>query len=220
MEAREILRHVDHTLLKATASWAEIQALCQEAIEFGTASVCVPPCYVARIKAAYGDRLPICTVVGFPLGYSVTAAKVLETRQAVAEGADEVDLVVNLTQVKNGQFDRVLEELQQVRQAAGTRVLKVIVETCYLTREEKIHLCQLVTQAGADFIKTSTGFGSAGAALEDVALFRQQIGPLVQIKAAGGIRTRQQMEAFLQAGCQRIGSSSAVALLRQELCAQ
>ncbi len=220
MEAREILRHVDHTLLKATASWAEVQTLCEEAIAYRTASVCVPPCYVERIKRTYGNQLPVCTVIGFPLGYSVTAAKVLEARQAVREGADEVDLVINLTDVKNGRFDQVLEEVCQVRQTVEKQILKVIVETCYLTREEKICLCQLVTQAGADYIKTSTGFGTAGAVLEDIQLFREHIGPNVKIKAAGGIRTRQQLEAFLRAGCQRIGSSGAVALLRNEAIAE
>ena len=217
MEAQEILRHVDHTLLKAAASWEEIQTLCQEAIAYRTASVCVPPCYVGQIKGAYGERLPVCTVIGFPLGYSTTAAKVLEARQAISDGADEVDMVVNLTDVKNGRFDRVLEELWQVRRAVGDHILKVIVETCYLTQEEKVRLCCLVTQAGADYIKTSTGFGPGGAMLEDVALFRAHIGPNVKIKAAGGVRTRQQLEAFLQAGCQRIGSSGAVALLKGEL---
>lgn len=216
MTNQEILAHIDHTQLKPVATWADIRRLCDEAVRCHTASVCVPPCYVRRIHETYGDTLTICTVVGFPLGYSATSAKVEETRAALADGAREIDMVINLTDVKNGDFDAVLKEIQAIRAAAEGYVLKVIIETCYLTEEEKIRLCQIVTEAGADYIKTSTGFGTGGATLEDVRLFRKFIGPQVKIKAAGGVRTTEDLNAFLAEGCQRIGSSSAVALLEPE----
>ncbi len=215
MEIREMMRYVDHTLLKAVASWADIQALCDEAVEYRTASVCIPPCYVRRVHEAYGDRLTICTVVGFPLGYSVTAAKVAEVRQALADGADEIDMVINLCDVKNGDFDAVQKEIATLKKETGDHILKVIIETCYLTDAEKIALCKAVTDAGADFIKTSTGFGTGGATLADVQLFQQHIGPNVRIKAAGGIRSIADMEAFLAKGCARLGTSAAVALAKQ-----
>lgn len=214
MENKEILGHIDHTLLTAVSSWAEIQTLCEEAIQNHTASVCVPPSYIKRIADTYGDRLNICTVIGFPLGYSTTAVKVYEVQQAIADGASEVDMVVNLGDVKNGEFDRVTREIQALKAAAGDHILKVIVETCYLTQEEKIQLCRCVTQGGADYIKTSTGFGTAGAKIEDVRLFQEHIGPQVKIKAAGGVRTREDLERFLGEGCDRIGTSSAVKLLQ------
>lgn len=209
MDIQEILSHVDHTLLKAYASWEDIIRLCNEAIEYKTASVCVPPCYVEKIKEAFTDRVRICTVVGFPLGYSAAEAKVAEVKRAIADGADEIDVVVNICDVKNHDFGAVEAELMKIREAAGTHILKVIIETCYLSEEEKIQLCKIITRAGADYIKTSTGFGTAGAQLEDIALFKEYIGPGVKIKAAGGIRTAESMEAFLNAGCDRIGSSSA-----------
>ena len=215
MEYTEIFSHIDHTLLKAVSDWAGIQKLCDEAIRYGCASVCVPPSYIARIRAAY-PALNICTVIGFPLGYNTTAVKVFEVKQAIADGADEVDMVVNLGDVKNGEFAKVTAEISALRQATEGRILKVIVETCYLTEAEKIALCRCVTEGGADYIKTSTGFGTAGAALADIALFRQQIGPKVKIKAAGGIRTKADLVAFLEAGCDRIGTSSAVSLLTSE----
>ena len=208
MNIPEILAHVDHTQLKAFASWEDIDRLCREAEELHTASVCVPPCYISRIRKAYPD-LTICTVVGFPLGYSVTEAKEAETRKAVEDGADEVDMVINISDVKNGDYDAVLREIKALRKLTEGKILKVIIETCYLTEEEKIRLCGIVTEAGADFIKTSTGFGTAGATLEDIALFKEHIGPDVRMKAAGGIRTREDMEAYLALGCDRIGSSSA-----------
>lgn len=215
METVEMLKKVDHTLLKAVSTWDEIQALCDEAIRLNTASVCVPPCFVKPIHDKYGDRLVICTVIGFPLGYNTTEIKEAEVKQAIAEGAREVDMVVNLGDVKSGHFDRVTREIARLKAAAGDHVLKVIIETCYLTREEKIALCRCVTEGGADYIKTSTGFGTAGAQLEDIALFRAHIGPQVRIKAAGGIRTREAFERFIEAGCQRIGSSSAAVLLEK-----
>jgi len=212
MTNAEILSRVDHTLLKATASWQEVEKLCQEALRFKTASVCIPPSHVARAARAF-PGLPAGTVIGFPLGYAVTAAKVLEAQTALEDGAAELDMVINLGDVKDGAFDRVLAEVRAIKKTAGSRVLKVIVETCYLSTDEKIRLCGVVTEAGADYIKTSTGFGSAGAALDDIALFRAHIGPAVKIKAAGGIKTREDMERFIEAGCSRIGSSAAVALL-------
>ena len=212
MEKSEILARVDHTALKATATWADIQNLCEEAVKYGTASVCIPPSYLKRAREAF-PKLNLCTVIGFPLGYNTTACKVFETKDAVAQGADEVDMVVNLGDVKNGDFDAVTKEIEAVREAAQGRLLKVIVETCYLTEEEKIRLCECVTNAKADYIKTSTGFGSDGAQLADIELFREHIGPEVRIKAAGGIRTREAMEAFCAAGCSRIGCSAAVKAL-------
>lgn len=214
MDKEKVLGMIDHTLLKAVSTWPEIESLCDEAVKYHTASVCVPPCFIKRIHDQYGDALAICTVIGFPLGYNTTEIKVAETRQAIADGAVEVDMVVNLGDVKSGAFDKVTEEIRAVKQAAGSRILKVIIETCYLTEEEKIALCRCVTEAGADYIKTSTGFGTAGAQLEDIALFRKHIGPKVKIKAAGGIRTPEDLEAFVNAGCDRIGTSSAVKLLR------
>lgn len=209
MDKSEILSHVDHTQLKAYATWEDIIALCKEAKELKTASVCVPPCYVGKIKEAFADSVRICTVVGFPMGYSVTEAKVAEVKRAIEDGADEIDVVVNICDAKNHDFGAIEEELRQIRRAAGNHILKVIVETCYLSEEEKIQLCKIITKTGADYIKTSTGFGSAGAELSDIVLFKNHIGPEVKIKAAGGIRTAAQMEQFLEAGCDRIGSSSA-----------
>jgi deoxyribose-phosphate aldolase len=213
MTDREILQRVDHTLLKMTTSWEEIKILCDEAVRFSTASVCIPPCYVKPVFEEYGNNPVIATVVGFPLGYSITAAKVLETERAVLSGASEIDMVINAGDVKNGRFDFALEEIKLVKKACGNKILKVIIETCYLTEEEKIRLCEVVTGAGADFIKTSTGFGTAGATLADVELFKKHIGPNVKIKAAGGIKTRDDLEAFINAGAARIGTSSAVKLL-------
>lgn len=213
MQLNEIMAHVDHTLLNPCATWQEISALCDEAIHYGTASVCIPPSYVQRVHQTYGEQLVICTVIGFPLGYAATQAKVQEVRTAIEQGAREVDMVVNLCDVKNGDFEKVTAEIRALRQAAGKNILKVIVETCYLTEEEKIALCSCVTQAGADFIKTSTGFGSGGATLADIRLFQQHIGSTIKIKAAGGIRTRADFESFLEQGCQRLGTSSAVKVL-------
>ncbi len=213
MTNEEILRHIDHTQLKAFATWKDIETLCEEALEYKTASVCVPPAYVKRIHDAYGEKINICTVIGFPLGYSVTAAKVTEAEEAVKDGACEIDMVVNISDVKNGLFDKVEEEIRTIKKACGENILKVIIETCYLTEEEKIALCKAVTAAGADYIKTSTGFGTGGATLEDVRLFKAHIGAEVKIKAAGGVKTREDLEAFLNEGCERIGTSSAVGIL-------
>lgn len=214
MNTSEILSHVDHTLLKAFATWEDIQKLCEEAMEYHTASVCVPPSYIKRIHDTYGEKINICTVVGFPLGYSTTKAKVAETVKAIEDGASEVDMVINIADVKNGDFDKVTEEIRSLKQAAGDKILKVIIETCYLTEEEKIAMCKAVTEAGADYIKTSTGFGTGGATMEDILLFKKFIGPHVKMKAAGGVKSVEDMEAFLEAGCDRIGTSSAISLIK------
>ncbi|MDR3114221.1 MAG: deoxyribose-phosphate aldolase [Treponema sp.] len=214
MTDQEILSRIDHTLLKAGASFAEIRTLCTEAVQYKTASVCIPPSYVKPVQEIYGNTLTLGTVIGFPLGYSVRPVKAAETAQALADGAAEIDMVINIGDVKNRRFDRVLDEITALKQILGNRILKVIVETCYLTVEEKIRLCEVVSNAGADYIKTSTGFGTAGAVLEDIHLFKEHIGPQVKIKAAGGIRTREDLEAFLHAGCHRIGTSAAVSLLQ------
>lgn len=215
MTDNEILSHIDHTLLRPTSTEAEIDCLCGEALRLKTASVCIPPSYV---KYAH-DKFPalnICTVIGFPLGYNTTAVKCFETRDAVENGASEIDMVINLGMVKNGDFDEVQNEISEVRSACPGKILKVIVETGYLTEDEKIRLCDCVTNAGADYIKTSTGFGTAGAKLEDIRLFAKHIGGSVKMKAAGGVKSREDLEMFLEAGCDRIGTSSAVKLLNEK----
>jgi deoxyribose-phosphate aldolase len=210
---QEILSHVDHTQLKAVADWEGIAKLCGEAIQYKTASVCIPPSFVKPVHEEFGEKVTVCTVIGFPLGYNITAAKVLEAERAVLSGANEIDMVINIGDVKGGHFDWVLEEITLLRKATTGKILKVIIETCYLTEDEKIRLCEIVTKAEADYIKTSTGFGTAGATIEDVLLFKKHLGPKVEIKAAGGIKTREDMEAFLSAGASRLGTSSAVSLL-------
>ena len=208
MDNAEILKHIDHTLLKAVSDEKGILDICKEAVEHKTASVCIPPSYVKLAKEKF-PSLNVCTVIGFPLGYSTTAVKVFETEDAVKNGADEIDMVINIGYVKNGSFDKVTEEISAVRKAAEGKILKVIIETCYLTEEEKIRLCKCVTDGGADYIKTSTGFGTAGAQKEDIVLFKNNIGKDVKIKAAGGIRTKEAMEEFIELGCDRIGTSGA-----------
>ncbi|MEG0304740.1 MAG: deoxyribose-phosphate aldolase [Oscillospiraceae bacterium] len=208
----EILTHIDHTLLKAVANWADIQKLCDEAMQYHTASVCVPPSYIARIHKNY-PQLNICTVIGFPLGYNTTETKAAEIHSAIADGASEVDMVVNLGDVKNGEFDKITAEIAALKAAAGKHILKVIIETCYLTQDEKVKLCGCVSDGGADYIKTSTGFGTGGATIEDIELFKANIKPTVKMKAAGGVKSRDDLEKFLAAGCERIGTSSAVAIL-------
>lgn len=213
MSNEEMLRHVDHTQLKPFATWEDIVKLCEEAITYHTASVCVPPAYIRRIHDQYGEQINICTVVGFPLGYSVTEAKVAEVVKALEDGAGEIDMVVNISDVKNHLYEKVEAEIRTLKEACGDHILKVIIETCFLTKEEKIAMCEAVTKAGADYIKTSTGFGTGGATMEDILLFKEHIGPKVKIKAAGGVKTREDLEAFLNAGCERIGTSSAVGIL-------
>ena len=216
MTDNEILKHIDHTQLKAFAKWEDIEKLCDEAVEYQTASVCIPPTYIKRVHDKYQDKINICTVVGFPLGYSVTSAKVAEVEQALRDGCNEIDMVVNISDVKNGDYDKVEEEIRTLKKACGNHILKVIIETCYLTEGEKIAMCKAVTNAGADYIKTSTGFGTGGATIEDIRLFKEHIGPNVKMKAAGGVKSKDDLIMFLEAGCDRIGTSSAVGLLKGE----
>ena len=212
MDVKAILRAVDHTLLAPAARWEEIRALCEDAVRYGTASVCIPASYVARASAFLEGRLPVCTVIGFPNGYDTTASKVFQAKDAIGNGAEEIDMVVNLGWVKDGLYDEVLDELRAVKEACGSHVLKVIVEACLLTQEEKLRLCDLVTRSGADFIKTSTGFSTGGATFEDVALFRAHVGPQVRVKAAGGIATLADAARFLELGADRLGTSRVVCL--------
>ena len=212
MTNSEMLTYVDHTLLKPTATWNQIKTLCEEAMKYHTASVCIPCSFISRAHEAFPE-LNLCTVVGFPLGYSTTASKLFETREALHNGASEIDVVVNLGDVKEGNFDKVTQEIRELKKACGDKILKVIIETCYLTEEEKIELCHCVTDGGADFIKTSTGFGSAGATFDDIKLFREHIGPGVKIKAAGGIRTYEDIVTYIELGCDRLGCSAAIKVL-------
>lgn len=215
MDNSEIFPHIDHTLLRATSTQAEIAALCEEALKYKTASVCIPASFVSFAHAKF-PGLNICTVIGFPLGYSTTAAKCFEAQNAIENGAGEIDMVINLGKVKDGRFDEVEKEIAEIKRTCGDKILKVIVETCYLTEDEKIALCDCVTNAGADFIKTSTGFGAAGAKIEDIRLFKRYVGSNVKIKAAGGVKTKADLEMFLNEGCERIGTSSAVKLLLED----
>jgi deoxyribose-phosphate aldolase len=213
MDKFELLKFVDHTLLKAFATWEDIKVICEEAIEYKTASVCIPPCYIKKIQEEYGEKINICTVIGFPLGYSVTEAKIEECKKALEDGANEIDMVINISDVKNKLYKNVEDEIRIIKKTVGDKILKVIVETCYLTEDEKIEMCHAVTNAGADYIKTSTGFGTGGATMEDVQLFKMHIGPNVKIKASGGIKSVEDMEAFIKAGCSRLGTSSAIKLI-------
>lgn len=216
MLGKELLRYVDHTLLKPTATWDEVKQICTDAVAYKTASVCIPPDFVGPAHKAF-PNLNVCTVIGFPLGYETTEVKVAETEQAILDGANEIDMVVNLGKVKEGDFEAVTEEIKSLKAACGDKVLKVIIEACYLTDAEKVALCRCITDGGADYIKTSTGFGSGGASIEDVYLFKKHIGPNVKIKAAGGIRSVTDMKAYIEAGCARIGASAAVELLKNHL---
>lgn len=215
-EMQEILARVDHTLLRQTAAWEEIQRICEEGMEFHTASVCIPPCYVREARAFLGDRLPVCTVIGFPNGSSTTASKVFETEDAVQNGAAEIDMVISIGHVKAGNYGYVEKEIREIKQACQGRILKVIIETCLLTEEEKIRMCQAVTEAGADFIKTSTGFSAGGATREDIALFKKYVGPQVRIKAAGGIKSFADARDFISLGASRLGTSRLVELAKKE----
>ena len=214
MTDKEILSHIDHTLLKPFAKWEDIEKLCDEAVKYQTASVCIPPAYIKRVNDKYGEKINICTVVGFPLGYSVTSAKAAEIEQALLDGCNEIDMVVNISDVKNGDYGKVEEEIRTLKAACKGHILKVIIETCFLTEEEKIAMCKAVTNAGADYIKTSTGFGTGGATIEDINLFKAHIGADVKMKAAGGVKTKDDLIMFLEAGCDRIGTSSAVGMLQ------
>ena len=213
MKKEELYHYVDHTALKAFTTWEEITKLCEEAIAYSMASVCIPSCYIKRVHEKYGDALNICTVVGFPLGNCNTKAKVEETRQALLDGASEIDMVINIGDVKNKDYDKVEKEIALLKETVGDKILKVIIETCYLTEEEKIAMCHAVTNAKADFIKTSTGFGTGGATFSDIELFAKNIGKDVKIKAAGGVRSKEDMEKYIALGCSRIGTSSAISML-------
>ena len=215
MTFEEMLTHIDHTNLKPIAKFEDMERLCEEAMALHCASVCIPPSYVRKVDAKYGKSLNICTVIGFPLGYSTTVAKVAETKRALDDGANEIDMVINIGDVKNGDFDRVSNEVNSIKKECLNKVLKVIIETCYLTDKEKIRLCRVVTEAGAEYIKTSTGFGSAGADLKDIALFKENIGGAVKIKAAGGIRNLDSLKSFIEAGCDRVGCSSTMDIVQE-----
>ena len=212
----EILSYCDHTLLNTGATWAEIRALCDDGISFGTASVCIPPSYVKRAKEYVGNRLPICTVIGFPNGYSTTAAKVAEAREAVLSGADEIDMVINVGMLKDKMYGDILDEIRAIRAACLGKILKVIIETCLLTEEEKIKMCEIVSASGADFIKTSTGFAGGGATAEDIKLFAEHISGGVKIKAAGGISSLEDADLFITLGAERIGTSRIVKIAKSE----
>jgi deoxyribose-phosphate aldolase len=211
-----ILAACDHTLLQPHATWEDIRQLCDEALEYRTASVCIPPCFVREAREYVGNDLKICTVIGFPHGNSTTSSKVFEARDAIENGADEIDMVINIGMLKAGRPDYVREEIRAVKETVGMRVLKVIVETCMLTEAEKILMCRVISQSGADYIKTSTGFAEAGATFEDVALFAEYVGPHVKIKAAGGIRTLEDAEKFLSLGASRLGTSRIVKLVKEQ----
>jgi deoxyribose-phosphate aldolase len=216
MEKEEILSKVDHTLLTQTATWAEIKQICDDAMKYRTASVCIPASYVKRVKEYVKDQMAVCTVIGFPNGYSTTAVKVFETKDAIANGADEIDMVINIGFIKDGLYEKQLDEIRQVKAACGSRILKVIIETCLLTEEEKIKMCGVVTVSGADYIKTSTGFSTAGATFDDVALFAKHSGPNLKIKAAGGIKTLDDAEKFISLGASRLGTSRIIKIIKNE----
>ena len=214
MDVKNILAHCDHTLLKQESTWAQIKEVCDDGLKYGCASVCIPASFVKQAADYVGNELKICTVIGFPNGYSTTAVKVFETEDAIRNGADEIDMVINIGWVKDQRWDEVLAEIKAIKASCQGRILKVIVETCLLTEAEKIKLCELVTESGADYIKTSTGFSTGGATREDVALFKAHIGPGVKIKAAGGISSLQDAEDFMALGADRLGTSRIVKLVK------
>ncbi len=216
MDVKKILSYVDHTLLSVTATWEEIRGICDDGIKYQTASVCIPPSFVKIAKDYVGDKVAVCTVIGFPNGYNMTAVKLCETRDALENGADEIDMVLNIGALKAKNYEYILNEIEILKVACGDKVLKVIIEACLLTQDEKIKMCELVTQAGADFIKTSTGFSTGGATREDIMLFAAHIGPKVKIKAAGGIKSLQDAQDFIDLGCSRLGTSSIVKILKKQ----
>lgn len=215
IDTEQILKKVDHTLLRQTATWEETREICEDAVSFHTASVCIPPSYVRQAAEYLNGRIPVCTVIGFPNGYQTTAVKCFETEQALKEGAREIDMVINLGWVKDGRYDLVEDEIRSVKRVCGDHILKVIIETCLLTEEEKIRMCQVVTASGADYIKTSTGFSKAGATFEDVELFAKHVGKQVKIKAAGGISSLEDARHFLELGADRLGTSRIVKILKK-----
>lgn len=214
MDIQTILSACDHTLLLQTATWEEIKAICDDAKKYKTSSICIPPCYVKSAKAYVKDEVKICTVIGFPNGNMTTATKVFETKDALENGADEIDMVINIGMLRAKEYDYVLNEIKEIKAACGEHILKVIIETCLLTKEEKIKMCEIVTESGADFIKTSTGFSTGGATFEDVALFAAHVGPDVKIKAAGGIASLDDAKKFMELGAQRLGTSRVVKIVK------
>lgn len=216
MDQKDIFGKVDHTLLLQGATWEEIRQICEDAMAYGTASVCIAPSYVKQAREYMGDRMAVCTVIGFPNGYNTTAVKEFEAKDAIAAGAEEIDMVINIGWVKDGRYDLVEEEIRTLKKACGDKILKVIIETCLLTEDEKIQMCETVTKAGADYIKTSTGFSTAGATFEDVALFATHVGENVKIKAAGGISSFDDAGEFIRLGADRLGTSRIVKLAKQE----
>lgn len=216
MEVENILKIVDHTLLLQTSTWEEIKQICDDAMKYGTASVCIPPCYVKQAAEYMGDKMTVCTVIGFPNGNCTTATKVFETKDAIEDGAKEIDMVINVGQLKAKNYDYVLNEIKEIKAACGDKILKVIIETCLLTDEEKIKMCEIVTESGADFIKTSTGFSTAGATFDDVELFAKHVGKNVKIKAAGGISSLADAEKFMELGAERLGTSRIVKIVKNQ----
>jgi deoxyribose-phosphate aldolase len=215
---KEILKKVDHTLLLQTATWDEIKTICDDAMRYSTASVCIPPCFVKRAKDYVKDRMRVCTVIGFPNGNVTTEVKAYETKDAIANGADEIDMVINIGMLKDRNYEYVENEIRKLKEICGKRILKVIIETCLLTDAEKIKMCEIVTASGADFIKTSTGFSKGGATFEDVALFQKHVGPGVKIKAAGGIKSLEDAEKFIGLGASRLGTSRIVKIIKEQEC--
>lgn len=216
MDINKILSLVDHTLLSQTATWEQIKTICDDGMKYNVASVCIPACYVKKAKDYVGDKLKICTVIGFPNGYSTTKTKLFETKDAIDNGADEIDMVINIGMLKDRLYNEVEDEIRQIKNVCGDKILKVIIETCLLTEEEKIKMCAIVTNSGADFIKTSTGFSTAGATFDDVALFKKHVGSNVKIKAAGGIKTLDDAEKFISLGASRLGTSRIIKLVNNE----
>ena len=216
MEQKDILKIVDHTLLLQTSTWEEIKVICDDAIKFGTASVCIPPCYGKQASDYMDDKMTVCTVIGFPNGNCTTATKVFETKDAIANGAKEIDMVINIGQLKAKNYDYVLNEIKEIKAVCQDKILKVIIETCLLTDEEKIKMCEIVTESGADFIKTSTGFSTAGATFDDVELFAKHVGENVRIKAAGGISSLDDAEKFMELGATRLGTSRIVKIVKNQ----
>lgn len=212
----EILKKVDHTLLKQISTWEEIKKICEDAIKFETASACIPPCYVKQAKEYVKDKMRICTVIGFPNGYNQTSVKVFETKQAISDGADEIDMVINIGKVKEKNYQYILNEINEIKKACNGKILKVIIETCLLTEEEKVKMCEVVSKSDADYIKTSTGFSTAGATLEDIELFKKHISNGKKIKAAGGIKDFEDAEKFIAAGADRLGTSKLVNAMLKE----
>lgn len=213
---KHILKTVDHTILKATTTWEDIKILCDEAINMNVASVCIPPSYVKRAVEYLNSKIKVCTVIGFPLGYQTTATKVFEAEDAIKNGADEVDMVVNISDIKNGDYEKIENEIKEIKAIIGNKILKVIIETCYLEEYEKVKMCEIVTVSGADFIKTSTGMGTGGATLEDIKLMKEHVGENVKIKAAGGVKSISDAEKFIEAGAERLGTSSICKILKNE----